>query len=220
MTSSPDGISTRQPLSQEALKKMLHKHALAELSEHLLAREKAVIVIEGSSGQAFIVTNRHRVLVFKRGIMGGVAFGRKMHSWDFSQIKGITIDFRIVNGFAALELIESNVEELSYWGHGDNDVWKVSNAIPLDSSKEKETRKGAAALRCMLHEFHNPRPRQPDEERITPPHETTTASRPATQSQQDTATRRETPPARFCFNCGIELRRAGKFCESCGQKLD
>lgn len=220
MTIAPDGSSNRQPLSEETLKKMLHKHAYAELHEHLLAREKAVVVVQGVSGQAFIVTNRHRVLVFKRGILGGVAFGRKMHSWDFSQIKGITIDVRIVNGFAALELIESNVEELSYWGNGDNDVWKVSNAIPLDTSKEKETRKAAAALRRMLHEFHNPQLRPVEEPTITPPQTSPEATRPATMSQLDTASPRETTPARFCFNCGIELRRAGKFCESCGQKLD
>ncbi len=188
------------------------------MHEHILTREKAVVVIQGISGQAFIVTNRHRVLVFKRGIMGGVAFGRKMHSWDFSQIKGITIDFRIVNGFAALELIESNVEELSYWGHGDNDVWKVSNAIPLDSSKEEETRKAAAALRRMLHEFHNPQPR-PIEEKVSPSQVTAAATRRDSQLQEDTETQIESSSPRFCFNCGIELRRGAKFCESCGQKL-
>ncbi len=197
---------------------MLHKQALAEMNEHLISGESAVIVIEGHSGQAFIVTNRHRVLVFKRGMMGGVAFGRKMHSWDFSQIKGITIDVRIVNGFAALELIESNVEELSYWGHGDNDVWRVSNAIPLNTSKEKEIRESAAALRRMLHDFHNPPSLQSEMDQILP---SPAASMPkVSQLPRDAEPKLESTPIRFCFNCGAELRRAGRFCESCGQKLE
>lgn len=218
MTGSHNGNSRPQALSHEALKGMLHKQALAELSDHLNAGEKAVIVIEGLSGQAFIVTDRHRVLVFKRGMMGGVAFGRKMHSWEFSQIKGITIDVRILNGFAALDVIESNVEELSYWGHGDNDVWSVSNGIPLNTSKEKQIRESAAALRRMLHDYHNPPSRHSEVNRIMDP---PTASFPeASQLLRDAEPRLEIAPVRFCFSCGAELRRAGRFCEFCGQKLD
>lgn len=221
MTIRQNEGSGSEPLSLEALKKLLHKQALAELDEQLTTGERAMIVVEGLSGQAFIVTNRQRVLVFKRGIMGGVAFGRRMHSWNFSQIQGIRVDFRIMNGYAALELIESSVDELSYWGHGESDVWKSSNAIPLDKSKEREIRESATALRNMVHDFHNGG-HDVATGGSSPP--LVTGTKPDTSIQDvniptSVELRERTADVRFCFNCGAVLRREGKYCESCGEKI-
>ncbi len=80
MSTSEDNDSRRDPLSPEKLKKVLHRQALAELIENFNVNERAMIVIEGLSGQAMIVTNQQRVLVFERGFMGGVAFGRKIYA--------------------------------------------------------------------------------------------------------------------------------------------
>lgn len=221
MTTLQTSGSGDQPLSQEVLKKLLHKQALSELGEHLTSGELAMVVIEGLSGQAFIVTNRQRVLVFKRGVMGGVSFGRRMYSWKFNQICGIRIDFRILNGFAALEIIESDVDGMSYWGHGENDVWKAANAMPLDKSKEKPIREAAATLRKLLDVHHKHRQipsiadNDPTLSRVWD-HRTvaTGMDNPSPLRQGENITN-----ARFCFNCGAGLREAGKYCESCGQRL-
>lgn len=214
---SENDNSMNQSLSPAKLKKMLHKQALAELNENLNVNERAMVVIEGLSGQAMIATNQQRVLVFKRGFMGGIAFGRRLYAWHFSQIQGVRVDVRLLKGFVALELIESNVDALTYWGNGDDDVWSVGNAIPMDVSKEKEVREGAKALRLMLHESRQPvsTPVIKEPAPRAQPLSTPLTLEQSPEEQHDG----EISAVRFCFNCGAQLRRVGAFCESCGQKL-
>jgi hypothetical protein len=205
-------------LSEYELKKRLHKAARAELNEQLLEGECPVIIIEGMSSSAMIVTNQHRVLVFKKGMLSGVAFGRKMHSWDFSEIEDVRVDVRIMNGLVALETDELSAERLSHWGSDDSDSWKAPNAVPIDKWLEKQAREGAAKLRTMLHRYHNPDKSVTSDQRSPNrrPESPFEAPQPGRVPPAEAAT---SLPKSFCFACGAQLHPEAAFCGACGQKV-
>lgn len=213
-----DQVECLQP---DELKKRLHKAARAELGEQLIDDECAVVIIEGTSAQAMIVTNRHRVLVFKKGMMSGVTFGRKMHLWKFNQIHGVRVDVRLVNGFVALEMPGADVDNLSHWQSGDTSYWESGHAIVIGKSQETQAREGAAVLRAMLHRYHNS-PDNLDTRIGLPPQSLGNVSVQSASIDPPDASR-EPPDSgslhRFCFACGAELHTGAVFCSSCGQKV-
>ena len=149
--------------------------------------------------------------------MSGVAFGQKMYTWDFAQVKGVHLDVRILNGFVALETTESDNDDVTFWGSGESDAFKSSRSVPIDKTMQDQAREGAAKLRRLLHEFHNTsRPMNaaaiPDD----------TDERPASPEHLQVDSSVDSPPSakRFCFACGGQLQANAAFCSSCGQKLD
>jgi hypothetical protein len=206
-------------LGEDEIKKRLHKDARRELNEQLLEGECAVVVIEGNSAQAMIATNLNRVLVFKKGMMAGVSFGRRMHSWDFSRITSVRVDVRIMNGYVALETMEGDDEELSYWGINSSDAWTSANAIPIARIDQQQAREGAATLRRMLHAYNSQDKRMRDSELGN-----STSSYSANLVQDDETLASEHVTAsqgrtiQFCFACGYKLQPKAAFCSACGQR--
>lgn len=211
---------TIQCMKPERLRRRLHNHAVEELNEHLRDNECAVTAIEGVSAGAIIVTNHQRILVFKKGMLSGVAFGRRMYEWHFNEVKGVRVDMRIMNGYVGLELHNKNSEDLKSWGAGNADAWESSHAIAIDKGNEDRARKGAALLRKMLHQYQH----QDDHRRAA--RDVPTISTPFGQSNEDSSPLVDTsveaspsPISRFCSECGSRLQAGAKFCSSCGFRV-
>ena len=58
----------------------LHRKANEALDQNLVAGERILVIITGSSSQAIIGTDR-RAFVYKKGFMAGAAFGSELTTW-------------------------------------------------------------------------------------------------------------------------------------------
>lgn len=217
--SNDQALGDSNCLSPEVLKQRLHKTARHELDEQLVENECAVAVIEGVSAQAMIITSRHRVLVFKKGMMGGVTFGRKMYAWDFNEIHGVRVDVRLMNGFVALKTTDSDPDRMSYWGLGGGNAWEAANAIPVGKPTQEQAREGAAVLRRLLYRYHNLRENSSAHDQLIAPPQPMSFQPAAVNSPVTSVEPSASEPNRFCFACGTQLRTGSVFCSSCGQQL-
>ena len=66
----------------------LDKKAKPAVMAALQPNEQVKLVIPGESGSAMVATDR-RVLVYKRGITAGSAFGKQLNSWEYSMVSGV-----------------------------------------------------------------------------------------------------------------------------------
>jgi len=66
----------------------LDKKAKPAVAAALEPGEQVMLTVPGESGSALVATNR-RVLVYKRGITAGSAFGKQLNSWEYSMVSGV-----------------------------------------------------------------------------------------------------------------------------------
>ena len=92
----------------------LHKDANISLDKNLSYNEKVKVIIQGLSDSAIIGTDT-RCFVYKRGIMGGAAFGGKLISWDYADLNGVQLEIGLHSGVVSLQGPGTTSKDMSYW---------------------------------------------------------------------------------------------------------
>lgn len=127
----------------------LHKEANKLLDENLAPGEPVVAIIRGQFDSAIIGTDR-RVFVFKKGVLSGSAFAKKLSSWDYRNITGIQVETGVMGGVAAVQAAGVGTGDLSYWGGGKSDPRKAPNAVALARDHFKQAKEAVAVLRQRI----------------------------------------------------------------------
>jgi Short C-terminal domain len=131
----------------------LHKDANKLLDENLAPGESVRAIIRGQYDSAAIATER-RIFVFKKGWLSGAVMAKKMASWDYRNVTGIQVETGIMGGTFVVQAAGAQATDASYWGSGDNDAAKASNALGLYSTHFEQAREGAAVVRELIAAFH------------------------------------------------------------------
>lgn len=147
------GFATEDPSVAIELAKLKKKVKLS-LAENVSDGETIRVVIRGASGQA-IVGSDTRAFVLKPGWMAGAAFGAEVTSFSYRNIDGVQVHKGMVSGSVLLQTSSQNNQKTSYWGQGDDDVYKLPNAIPV-GGEWTLVKRGAAVLRELITRAHAP----------------------------------------------------------------
>ena len=109
----------------------LDRKAKTAVSAALEPDEQVRLVIPGEGGSALVATNR-RVLVYKRGIMTGSAFGRQLNSWEYSMVSGIEAKQAMTTKTVVLEIPGAlPVTKIGRFDKGPQSAWEAPNALVL-----------------------------------------------------------------------------------------
>lgn len=127
----------------------LHKDANKSLDQNLSPNEKVKVIIRGLWDSAIIGTDI-RCFVYKRGLMGGVAFGSKTTSWDFLNLNGVQIETGPMTGFVSLQGPGIISKDISYWNTGNTGPAASPFALSIDRELFEQAKEGVAILRTLI----------------------------------------------------------------------
>jgi len=136
-------------------RKMLHKDANKALDENLLPGEAVRVIVPGDHDSALIGTDR-RVFVFKKGLVSGAAFGRKLASWDHANVTGVQLETGVASGVALVQAPGVEATDVSAWGRGPSSALKAPHAVVLSARDFELARRGVAELRRLIAEYQGP----------------------------------------------------------------
>ena len=111
---------------------------LQALKDTLHQDEEAILVLNGTSGEALVVTDS-RVIVLKAGYSSGAMFGRKAKSFPFDQISSVETSRAITAG--RLQITAAGTVEIKQQSIGD--AFQAENVVNYPTAKgmhEKFTR--------------------------------------------------------------------------------
>ena len=128
----------------------LHEEARDLLKHQLTLGEAVKVVIRGPWDQAIIATER-RLFIFKRGWMGGAFLGRKMTSWDYRTITGISMETTALGGIVAVEIPGGSAGADRGYFSGSN----PSNTLPITRESYDTAAKGVAEIRRLISEHQS-----------------------------------------------------------------
>jgi hypothetical protein len=138
-------------------RRRLHKEANKAVDQNLMPGEPVLVIITGAYDQAMIGTDR-RVLIFKKGMMGGTWFGQKVAMWDYRQINGVTLETGRTTGSIALQVPGSLTSDTSYWDTGRSGPGQSPNMIPIANKDHEFTRAAVADLQQLIMSAQSPGP--------------------------------------------------------------
>jgi hypothetical protein len=103
----------------------------SDVRAQLAPDERVEVVVRGVHGQRMYGTDR-RVFVYKKGWVAGALFGRKVASWDYRNISGITMDRGAVYGVVAVHAAGVSTTPLRYQSANQAEsAFRVRHAIPV-----------------------------------------------------------------------------------------
>ena len=118
----------------------LHPRAVEALEAALRPGEPVDVVVPGPAGQVLVGTD-HRVLVFKKGLAAGAAFGSELGSWEYRQLSGVLLRLGVLGGVLALQ-----VPGVTPPRPGHDEAYTAPYAVPVVRPYEP-VRAAAARLR-------------------------------------------------------------------------
>lgn len=128
----------------------LDRKAKTAVSAALEPDEQVRLVIPGEGGSALVATNR-RVLVYKRGIMTGSAFGRQLNSWEYSMVSGIEAKQAMTTKTVVLEIPGAlPVTKIGRFDKGPQSAWEAPNALVANVSNFDQM---IVTLRRLIDEY-------------------------------------------------------------------
>ena len=128
----------------------LHKDANISLDRNLLNGEKVKVIIQGLSDSAIIGTDA-RCFVYKRGEMGGAAFGGKLISWDYANLNGVQLETGSHSGVVSLRGPGTTSEDMSYWNTHKDGPAASPYELSLTEELYEQAREGVAILRRLMY---------------------------------------------------------------------
>jgi hypothetical protein len=132
---------------------VLDKKAKPAVMGVLQSGEQAKLVIPGENGSALVATDR-RVLVYKRGITSGSAFGKQLNSWEYAMVSGVEAKQAMTTKAIVLQI--SGAPPVTKFGRFDNgpqSVWEAPNAVMVKITNFDHA---VATLRQLIAEHRNP----------------------------------------------------------------
>jgi hypothetical protein len=124
------------------------------LKQALASDEVVRVIIRGPWNQAIVGTD-FRLFILKKGLMGGVTFGAKMTSWDYSNLTGIQYETGPNDGFVAIQGPSIASKDLSFWASDDKCPAFSPFAIPVTGKIIMEQAKvGVEILRDLIVKAH------------------------------------------------------------------
>jgi hypothetical protein len=131
---------------------ILDNKARPTVAAALQAGEAARLVIPGEQGSALVATNR-RVLVYKRGITTGSAFGKQLNSWEYSMISGVEAKQAMTTKAITLQIPGAlPVTKFGRMDKGPQSVWEAPNAL---MAKVTNFDQAVATLRRLVDEHRH-----------------------------------------------------------------
>jgi hypothetical protein len=134
----------------------LQKDANISLDRNLLFDEKVKVIIQGLSDSAIIGTDT-RCFVYKRGEMGGAAFGGKLISWDYANLNGVQLETGSQSGAVSLQGPGTTSEDMSYWNTHKEGPAASPYQISLTKELFEQAREGVAVLRKLISNAQQPK---------------------------------------------------------------
>ena len=134
----------------------LHKDANISLDKNLSYNEKVRVIIQGLSDSAIIGTDT-RCFVYKRGEMGGAAFGGKLISWDYANLNGVQLETGSHSGVVSLRGPGTTSEDMSYWNTHKDGPAASPYELSLTQESYKQAREGVAILRKLISNAQQPK---------------------------------------------------------------
>ncbi len=134
----------------------LQKDANISLDRNLLFDEKVKVIIQGLSDSAIIGTDT-RCFVYKRGEMGGAAFGGKLISWDYANLNGVQLETGSQSGAVSLQGPGTTSEDMSYWNTHKEGPAASPYQISLTKELFEQAREGIAVLRKLISNAQQPK---------------------------------------------------------------
>jgi hypothetical protein len=130
----------------------LDKKAKPAIAAALEPGEEVTLAIPGESGSALVATNR-RVLLYKRGITAGSAFGKQLNSWDYSMISGVEAKQAMTTKTIILQIPGAlPVTKIGRFDKGPQSVWEAPNALMVNISNFD---RAIATLRRLIEEHRH-----------------------------------------------------------------
>jgi len=131
---------------------ILDKKAKPAVTAALQNGEQVKLVIPGEGGSALVATDR-RVLVYKRGISAGSAFGKQLNSWEYSMISGVEAKQAMTAKTIALQIPGAlPVTKFGWFDKGPQSVWEAPNAL---MAKVTNFDYAIATLRRLVDEYRH-----------------------------------------------------------------
>ncbi len=129
----------------------LHPRAVEALERALLPGETVEVVVPGPAAQVLVGTDR-RVLVFKKGLAAGTAFGSELSSWEYRQLSGVLLRTGVLGGVLALQ-----VPGVTPPRPGSDEAYTAPYAIPVVRPYEP-VQEAVAHLRDRVARAGDPAP--------------------------------------------------------------
>jgi hypothetical protein len=85
-------------------------------------------------------------------MMGGVARGQRMSTWEYPAINGVSAEYGKNTGWIALQTQGAAVSDLSFYGSGTNSPAQAPNAIAITKKVYAVVQPGVSALRDVITE--------------------------------------------------------------------
>ena len=127
----------------------LDKKAKPAIVGALAPDEQVRLVIPGESGSALVATDR-RILVYKRGITTGAAFGKQLNSWEYSMVAGVEAKAAMTTKTIILQIPGAlPVTKVGRFDKGPQSVWEAPNALMVNLSNFDHA---VATLRRLIEE--------------------------------------------------------------------
>ena len=134
----------------------LQKDANISLDRNLLFDEKVKVIIQGLLDSAIIGTDT-RCFVYKRGEMGGAAFGGKLISWDYANLNGVQLETGSQSGAVSLQGPGTTSEDMSYWNTHKEGPAASPYQIALTKELFEQAREGIVVLRKLISNAQQPK---------------------------------------------------------------
>jgi hypothetical protein len=135
-------------------REQLHKDADALLQQNLMPGEPVLAIVRGSYDSAAVATDR-RIFVFKKGLFSGAAMAKKLISWDYRNVTGVQVETGMISGAFVIQAAGAQATDASFWGGGNNDAMKATNAVALARDHFDQAKAGAALIRELISKSHD-----------------------------------------------------------------
>jgi hypothetical protein len=127
----------------------LDKKAKPAVAAALEPGEQVMLTVPGENGSALVATSR-RVLVYKRGITTGSAFGKQLNSWEYSMVSGVEAKQAMTTQAIILQVPGAlPVTKAGRFDKGPQSAWEAPNALMVNISNFDRT---IATLRRIIQE--------------------------------------------------------------------
>lgn len=125
------------------------------VEEHIDKGENILVKLQGSFGEALVITEK-RLYVIKWGWMAGNMFGGRCVAFEYGNITGLEIKKNLATGtFEVLTPATQNSQK-SYWGDGDDDAIKSDNVIAFNGQSQFNLFQEATKIgREQINKFHS-----------------------------------------------------------------